>query len=341
MAAQKKTISVVIPLYNGASYISDALSSVLKQTLPADEIIVVDDGSADDGPALVETIAKKNANLKLLRKANGGQSSARNYGIAQSTGALIALLDQDDIWYPNHLEELSKPFAEEHYPELAWVYSDLDEIDDQGRMVRRNTLGHVPDVVHPKRNIFDCLKADMMILPSASLMTRAAFDAVGGFDERLVGFEDDDLFLRMFRAGYDNIYLKQALSKWRLYGGSTSFSKRMSLSRIIYAKKLIETFPNDAGMRRFYSHLIARRFLPWLLTEYGRALKAGDREAIQIAYDNISTLQPELSPRKRRQTSLFMPLARAPLVSPKLAFLGHIARRAMKNLLVFSRKSNR
>jgi len=332
MAAPKKTISVVIPLYNGVGFIAESLSSVLNQTLPADEIIVVDDGSTDDGPALVEKMAE-NTKVRLLRKANGGQSSARNFGISQSSGDLIALLDQDDVWYPNHLAELSKPFAEEHYPELAWVYSDLDEIDEQGRMVRRKTLGHVPGVVHPKRDIFTCLKADMMILPSASLMSRAAFDAVGGFDERLVGFEDDDLFLRMFRAGYDNIYLETPLSKWRLYGGSTSFSKRMSLSRMIYAKKLIETFQNDPGMRRFYTHAIARRFLPWLLTEYGRALKAGDREAIRIAYDNVAALQPELSPRKRRQTNPFMLLARAPLANPKFAFLGHIARRAIKNLL--------
>src|SRR5882724_4095714 len=114
-------ISAVIPLYNGEKYIEQALHSVLSQTLAPADIIVVDDGSTDGGAAIVEKMAALHP-IRLLCKENGGQSSARNLGIAHSGGDLIALLDQDDLWYPNHLEELVKPFLEPRSKQLGWVY---------------------------------------------------------------------------------------------------------------------------------------------------------------------------------------------------------------------------
>ena len=103
------SIVAVIPLYNGARYIEEALHSVLAQRLKPNEIIVINDGSTDDGPAIVERMAIDHP-ITLLHKQNGGQSSARNLGIRHSNCDLIALLDQDDIWYPNHLEKLVQPF---------------------------------------------------------------------------------------------------------------------------------------------------------------------------------------------------------------------------------------
>ena len=262
------TISAVIPLFNGAKFIEEALNSVFAQTLPADEIIVVDDGSTDGGVSVVERIAQSHP-ITLLRKPNGGQSSARNFGIAHARGTLIGLLDQDDAWYPNHLAELIQPFHEQRYPELGWVYSNLDEADVNGKMISRNFLRHAKDAKHPKRDLDDCLKTDMFVLPSATLMRKSAFDGVDGFDERLSGFEDDDLFLRMFQAGYDNIYLDKALTKWRIFGGSASFSPRMALSRMIYLRKLVAAFPDNPERDRFYTRdMIVPRFFPWLVREY-------------------------------------------------------------------------
>ena len=77
-------ITAVVPLYNGARFIEESLRSVFAQTLPPAEVIVVDDGSTDDGPAIVEGLAREFP-IRLLRKENGGQSSARNFGIAHST----------------------------------------------------------------------------------------------------------------------------------------------------------------------------------------------------------------------------------------------------------------
>ena len=215
------SIAVVIPLYNGARYIEQTLNSVFKQALSPTEIIVVNDGSTDDDAsiAIVERLARTHP-LTLLHKPNGGQSSARNLGVRQSKSDLIAFLDQDDLWYESHLQELVKPFLAPSEPALGWVYSDVDEIDENGYLICRSFLSTM-SVAHPKRHIFDCIRHDMYVVPSASLICRKAFEAVGGFDERLCGYEDDDLFMRIFRTGNDNVYIKRALSQWQIYTGST------------------------------------------------------------------------------------------------------------------------
>src|SRR5580700_10410124 len=108
---QDPAVTAIIPLYNGAEFIAQALESVLCQTVRPAKIIVIDDGSTDNGPDIVGSLGYTH-DIALIRKPNGGQASARNLGIRHARTPLIALLDQDDIWYPNHLEELIKPFHE-------------------------------------------------------------------------------------------------------------------------------------------------------------------------------------------------------------------------------------
>src|SRR5216684_4064530 len=243
------SIVAIIPLYNGARWIEQSIKSVLAQTLTPDEFIVVDDGSTDDGPQIVERLAQSHP-ITLLRKPNGGQSSARNFGVAHSKSALIAL---------------------------------LDEIDESGGVVNKRVL-HLLSGENPKRSLAGCLSRDMFILPSASLISRGAFEAVGGFDERLCGYEDDDLFLRLFRAGYDNIFIDEPLSKWRIYQTSTSYTSRMARSRIIYAIKLFEQFPNNRAQRRYWCRdCLAPRFLSPTLGDYVRALERRDVEMFRTA----------------------------------------------------------
>jgi glycosyltransferase involved in cell wall biosynthesis len=209
------TISAIIPLYNGAQYIRAALASIQRQTVPPNEIIVVDDGSSDEGPEIVRMF---HPDCTLLSQRNGGQSAARNVGVRHATGDLIAFLDQDDIWYPHHLESLSVPFARPPTgPVLGWSYSDYDEIDREGRLVCQGFLAlRSLGRPHPKRDLHDFLSTEIYVIPSASLISRSAFNAVGGFDERLSGYEDDDLFLRLFRAGYGNVFISTASAQWRL-----------------------------------------------------------------------------------------------------------------------------
>jgi len=337
MSAQRLTISAIVPLFNGAEFIEESLGSVLAQTLPPDEIIVIDDGSTDNGTAIVERFAVGRPTM-LIRKENGGQSSARNLGIAHATGDLIALLDQDDVWYPHHLEELVKPFYGKRFPPLGWTYSNLDEVDRQGRMMARSTLRMAHWIQHPKRDLIGCLRSDMFILPSASLMSREAFHTVGGFDERLSGFEDDDLFLRMFRAGYDNDYIDSALSKWRIFRGSSSFSPRMAKSRMIYLRKLLAEYPDDPESARFYTRdILAPRFFPWLVRELAEALRIGNRVSIENALTDLVFLARFHKIRARCLVAMVRPLTmlailanQAPLLFRMMGMFRPVVRRMLR-----------
>ena len=309
-------ISVVIPLYNGERYIAEALRSVLSQTLKPAEVIVVDDGSTDGGPAIVEAMAASHP-IRLLRTENRGQSAARNFGISQAGGDLIALLDQDDAWYPIHLAELIKPFLQPSIRPIGWVYSNLDEVDEGGLMVTNSFLSTMPSS-HPKQDVAGCLRTDMFVLPSACLILRRAFDEVGGFDENLSGYEDDDLFLRILRAGYGNVYLDQALSRWRIHPFSSSYSTRMLVSRLKYARKLFEQYRDDPVRGRFYqSGILVARFYPQMMQNYKLALKTGDPEYIRASMNDLELLKGFLG--FRRQIALRVLLRLGPFARPLLA----------------------
>jgi glycosyltransferase involved in cell wall biosynthesis len=304
-------ITAIIPLYNGAPYIEQAIRSVLGQTLLPAELIVVDDGSTDQGAQIVERIAagrRADVPIKLLRKINGGQSSARNFGAQHASGDLIAFLDQDDLWYPNHLDRLIQPFLTRSDTELGWVYSNLDEIDENGNLITRSCLSTV-GTPHPKRSLFECLREDMFVLPSASLISRAAFRVAGGFDERLTGYEDDDLFLRLFRCGFHNVYLNEGLSQWRIYTTSASYSPRMARSRMIYAKKLLDEFPDEPERGRYVSRdLVAPRFFAHMVGEYRRTLQRGDQGQTKAALNNLRFMSKYLRLRFRVILTVLLPL---------------------------------
>jgi GT2 family glycosyltransferase len=152
----------------------------------------------------------------------------------------------------------------------------------------------------------------MFVLPSASLISRDAFEAVGGFDERLCGYEDDDLFLRMFRAGYGNIFFGEPLSAWRIHAGSTSYTQRMSKSRQIYMKKLIDSFPDDRHRGLHYrKHCIAPRFLRCNVFAYGQAFRAGDIKQMRARVSDIESLLPDFDIKRRIIIRIAAPLMRS------------------------------
>ena len=324
------SIAAIIPLYNGARWIEQTIRSVLAQTVQPDEFIVVDDGSTDGGTgaAIAEQLG-----VTVLRKPNGGQSSARNYGVAHSTSALIALLDQDDAWYPHHLERLVRSFrrSSQGVP-LGWVYSDLDEVDESGGVIHRNFLTSI-HTVHPKMSLAECLTRDMFILPSASLISREAFEAIGRFDERLCGYEDDDLFLRLFRAGYRSEYVGEALSQWRIYPSSTSYSPRMAKSRMIYARKLMDAYPDNPRQRRYWTkHCIAPRFFRTSAGEFLQAVRDGKRDVAWRALADMAEMAAHMRMRTRVLFRLFKPLMRSMWLARGLTCCALINYRLQRNL---------
>jgi glycosyltransferase involved in cell wall biosynthesis len=206
-AASTPRCSVVIPTYNRAHSVGDAIASVLAQTMTDLECIVVDDGSTDDTPALLARIV--DPRLRVICGRHAGVAAARNLGVSQARAPLVAFLDSDDLWRPEKLaRELA--FLERH-PEVDAVFSDLEKLD-RGRTYRsfmretdvfRALLGErsYPDgVAFTQREMFLLLLEEVPIKPTALTLRRAAFDKAGRFDESWSSSEDWEFLLRFARA---------------------------------------------------------------------------------------------------------------------------------------------
>jgi glycosyltransferase involved in cell wall biosynthesis len=279
-------ISVILPVFNGRRFLAAAVRSVLAQSLLPCELIVVDDGSTDGSLEELASLPPAPFPVRVLRQANAGQSAARNAAAREATGEHLAFLDQDDLWYPRHLEELAAPLAAD--PAAGWAYCDFDEMDLDGHLVTRAFM-RAQGVAHPKRTIYDCVTGDLMVLPSASVMRREAFEQAGGFDEALCGYEDDDLFVRVFRLGWDHFFVDRPLVRFRIHTASSSASPRFLDSRMRYAAKLAAILPDDSRMFRYYvSDAIAPRFFLTSLDDYVRACSARDWEGARLALGSVN-----------------------------------------------------
>ena len=299
----RPTVSVIIPVYNGKKHIRGTIRTVLEQTQRPDEIIVVDDGSTDGSGDLLERL-RTEMPIKVLRQANAGQSAARNAAADVATGDLLAFLDQDDQWHPEHLARLTRPF--DGRPEIGWVYSDFDEIDGRGRLVARGFL-KARKLEHPKESLGDMIRQDLMILPSATVIRAQAFQAVGGFDTRLCGYEDDDLFIRLFRAGWRAEFFDECLTRFRVHTSSSSNNRSFQESRLIFLDKLMKTVPNNQRLNRFYIRdLVFPRLFRTTLAEYVVALHAGEFEKARSLAELLVRMNERMPGGRRRELELSM-----------------------------------
>jgi glycosyltransferase involved in cell wall biosynthesis len=187
------SISVVIPLYNKAPYISRALSSVLRQTIQDFECIVVDDGSTDGSAHIVQAI--KDPRLRLIHQSNAGVSIARNRGIAEAKGQYVALLDADDEWLPQMLQELAElvsAFPSSGLVATGYKYSDAPGICPGGKALMEEGFhrGLLTNYFNLAAN------AGMPFYSSSVALNKDALLTVGGF-RPIWGGEDPDLWLRI------------------------------------------------------------------------------------------------------------------------------------------------
>ncbi len=251
------SVSVVIAFHNGSQWIERALESAFSQTHEPSEVLVVDDGSDQTESAFLSSLLSKYT-FEIIRQPNSGQSSARNNGVENAKSSLICLLDQDDYFLPKHIEILLENFDLQD-PSFGFSYGDLWRSNESGEILSHTCVN--VDAKHPLKDIKVMLRNNMNILPSATLISKDAFLKVGGFDPELRGYEDDDLFLRFFLAGFRNKFTSQAVTVWTINRSSTSFSESMSRSRFIYFNKLMKLFPVGSLLgTKVFGELLAPRF---------------------------------------------------------------------------------
>ncbi len=214
-------VSVIIPDYNQAHFIRDAIDSVLRQTYNDYEIIVVDDGSTDDSSVVV---AEYGDQVHYIHQPNQGLSAARNTGIAASRGQLIALLDSDDAWLPDYLVTMVTALGAN--PQAGAAYAGWQYMDSLGRDLPQSSTR----VVAPEE-FRSTLAFGNFLVPSGVLVRRQCFDEHGLFDTQLRAVEDRDMWLRIAET-YPVVGVPQVLVRYRTHGENmTKDLARMETAR--------------------------------------------------------------------------------------------------------------
>ena len=254
-------ISVLITTYNRAALVGEAVESVLAQTRPADEIIVIDDGSTDDTAARLATFGDR---IRVVAKANGGVSSARNAGLAAASGDWITFLDDDDVWVPERLAILERDVADAP-PEIAAHLANVRYVGE----------GYVYDVMEmykidaPKgsaRRVEDFFATAARGLQMNGLaVRRAAIAEIGGFDESLSTHEDK-LFSGLLAHG----------RPWLVTGDHVSDVRRID------AQSLTELSGRDMEKRLAIMLEVNDRLLALGVTGRNRRLLRGTRHFLLL-----------------------------------------------------------
>lgn len=216
MATPHDLVSVIVPSYNMAGFLPQAVQSALAQSYTNLEVLIVDDGSTDNTSEVVR-LWEGDARVRVHRQVNGGLSNARNQGIAHTRGPFIALLDADDTWVPDKLSRQMELFAGR--PEVGVVYSGYQRMDREGR-----PLPTEPTPMH-RGWVSGALLIENFVPAASAVVRRECFERCGGFDETLRTGEDYDMWLRL-SAHYPFDFIAEPAIRYRIWGGQMSTDYR-------------------------------------------------------------------------------------------------------------------
>lgn len=244
MLSPQLTVSVVIPSFNYGSFIAESIEGVIAQTYPIIEIIVIDDGSTDDTEAEVRNFGKK---VQYIKQGNAGVCAARNNGILNATGDVIAFLDADDVWHPEKIERQMAKFREDD--QIGLVHCGMREFDHgTGETIEVYLEGGEGWVAE------DLVLFEKPVIPGPGgsiMVQRKVLDDVGGFDPHLKNGEDWDLCLRIAKK-YKIGFVREVLVNYRNHGTNAHFNvpEMERSTRIAWAKAFDTDDKNFRRLRR-------------------------------------------------------------------------------------------
>lgn len=231
-------VSIVIPAYNHARFLKGTIESALAQTWRDYEIVVVDDGSKDDTPAVAAQFGDA---IRYIRQANQGMAATRNTALRHAIGDIISFLDDDDLWLPDYLATVMSYFQADSYLAAAHTGYQLTS-DEQGR----DFPGHSSRTV-PADDLYATLIEGGFFPPSSVSVRRMILDKVGFFDEGLQGYADWELWLRICRE-HKFIGIPVELVKYRIHaGGLSSNVQHMTEDRLKAIRKHFGPPEDDAA----------------------------------------------------------------------------------------------
>lgn len=263
-------VSVVIPVYNGAHFAGKAIESVLAQTLPAAEVLVINDGSTDN---IVEVVGRYGSAVKLVSQRNGGLSNARNTGIRLARSQYVAFLDADDWWHPRKLE--AQVAAMQAEPGANASYTGLMLVDAVTGQEQPNVAMNVERL---KRDLQWCNPGGPT--GSSVLISRELLERAGPFNERLPACEDWEMWFRLSRLDVRFAVTPEPLSYIRQSAaGMSGNADHMYQTFLLMLNTLLE---GKHGLRRWVwrRRILAYQAFKAVLT--ARAQGRSDRERVYV-----------------------------------------------------------
>jgi glycosyltransferase involved in cell wall biosynthesis len=241
-------VSVIVPVYNCAGFVREAIASVLDNDYEPLEVIVVDDGSTDDTVAALSAFGER---IRVLRQVNAGPAAARNHAIRESRGEWLAFIDGDDLWLPGHPAHLLSYVAQHPDTRIiygSWMYWRADA-DGTYPPLQKPALPSEPELDPDASGwLYAKLLFDSAIHIIASLVHRSVYDAVGGFDEGLRTGSDYDFWLKASRK-FPVVKLRAPTAVYRHNPASVTNTVRAENNPYRLLKRAVDAYglSDDAG----------------------------------------------------------------------------------------------
>ena len=282
MTTHAPSVSVIIPTYNHARYVVEAIRSALDQTYEDAEILVIDDGSTDNSREVIAPFAGR---VRYIHQDNQGLSAARNTGVRESRGRFIAPLDADDVWMPGYLAAMVPVLAADD--SIGAAYSGWRYIDAAGNLLAQQSTKTVPP-----EQFYPALAYTNFLVPSGVLVRRECLDRAGPFDVNLRAVEDRDMWLRIARER-KVVGVPQVLVGYRTHGENMT----RDLPRMETARRYVATkhFGPEEGDPAGWPDLRRRAWGGLYLRTAIDHFQAGDVDGARGYLKKAFTIYPEVS----------------------------------------------
>ncbi|WP_051560560.1 glycosyltransferase family 2 protein [Clostridium beijerinckii] len=244
-------VSIIIPTYNRAKCISRAIESAIQQTYKDIEIIVVDDNSRDETSNIVETYTKNYSNIKYIKHSvNKGGSAARNTGVRNSNGDIIAFLDSDDELAKDKIEKCIRIFNEKK--DVAMIYTDVYFINEI------NKKEYIKEREDWDNSYLKLLRNNIIGGTSSIVVTKEAFSKINGFNESLPSCQDWDFYIRLAR-NYRPYRLAEPLTKYYIHPESISGNKNNAINGHLYIMEEVKSILSEDFNKKMINKIIAEQ----------------------------------------------------------------------------------
>jgi glycosyltransferase involved in cell wall biosynthesis len=276
---------VVIPAHNAARFVKSSIDSVRKQTIKAREVVVVDDGSGDETAAL----ARAAGAVVIPRTDSSGPAASRNLGVAETSAPIIAFLDADDEWMPDHAERVIGALAAQH---AVFAGSDAAKFGGEtGVISAQLATGEAVD-------LRDALIVDNPVVQSSAILQRKTFEEVGGYDESMWMSEDYDLWVRMAeRGGF--AYVNAPTVRRRMHDGQATYGMESELIRASWVVRRRAVSRRAVGATRVEAERLFALIEDAAYRDIERAIWTGEASTLAIVRAELQATDVlfELGPR--------------------------------------------